>query len=453
MSCSSCNWRGKLMHHRLEGNHPLRILGLIIGIQSVLIAVFVASAACAAGPQESPAAEIAGFLTPHPGKFSFKFHFRPSKNFLFNHHGGFGHHGILPPQPAPPPPGPPAMGVSVWFADFVAPNNILNRPVLDLPASSNPPSNFTSLAGTHLHADFGTCYQGSIIGIPWNIVDASVPLHGMSFFYSGEADYGPPSPPYPAGSIGYPIPSTYLAEGSPCPGGPVGSGDDHDLFVVPATGCLFETGGLDGGFSGGAGADWNLYSNTMRPDTWTSADAAGLPIAPLLVKYAEVQAAVANGGSTVGHAFRFTLASTLNQHIWPARHDAGNNNAALAPMGMRIALRANYDVSGFSPMNQVILNTMKVYGMFVSDNGSNGYITGDYNPNWDDSDLHNLSQVTLGDFYVVDESSAMLDPNSYQATVYGTGPASLGASSGSGSSGAASTAGLSSHTNSLPRAK
>jgi hypothetical protein len=345
------------------------------------------------------------------------------------------------------------VGVSVWYADFVAPGNILNRPVLDLPASTNPPSNFTSLAGTHLHADFGTCYQGSIIGIPWNIVDASVPLHGMSFYYSGEADYGPPSPPYPAGSQGYPIPSTYIAEGSPCPGGPIGSGDDHDSFVVPAMGCLFETGGLDLGFSGGAGAVWNLYSNGMRPDTWTSADAAGLPIAPLLVKYAEVQAAAAHGATTVGHAFRFTLSSTRNLHIWPARHDAGNNNATLAPMGMRIALRANYDVSGFSPINQVILNTMKVYGMFVADNGSNGFVSGDYNPNWDDSDLHNLAQVTLGDFYVVDETPAMLDPNSYQATLFGASVASTGDGTVGGSAGSASVAGLSTHLNCPPRAK
>lgn len=440
-------------------------LGLSIGPFLLLSCLLIAHATCSAAIADEvnasePTYLMKSTLIPQkvrlfrPGKFYFgklnKFFFNPSKGFLPTKPILFipPKHGlpVLPPPPTAPLPN----GVSVWYADYVAPNCIFNRPVTDLPASTSPPSNFTSLAGRALHADFGTCYEGRVIGIPWNVVDASVPLHPMTFFYDDEADYGPPSPPYPAGSVGYPIPSSYIAEGSLCPGGTIGFGDNHCSFVVPATGCLFETGGLNGGFSGGAGAVFNLYSNAMRPLTWTSADAAGLPISPLLVKYIEVQAAVAAGRATVGHAFRFTLSSTRNQFIWPASHQAGSNNAALAPMGMRIALRPNFDVSSFSPINRVILNTMKTYGMFVADNGSNGYISGDYNPNWNDDDLHALGRVTLGDFYVVDESSVMLSPTSYQAVPFS---GTFSATSTSEDSTSTTTSAFSHHTNSRPRAR
>ena len=149
-----------------------------------------------------------------------------------------------------------------------------------------------------------------------------------------------------------------------------------------------------------------MSSNALRPDTWTSADAAGLALLPGLVRYDEVAA------GHIDHAIRVSVNATDARHIWPARHDAGTANSNLPPMGLRLRLKASVNISSFSPANQVILNALKTYGAIVADNGSSWFISGAPDSRWNDSDLHNLTALHGSDFEAVDESSLMVDPNS-----------------------------------------
>src|SRR5262249_34885892 len=148
----------------------------------------------------------------------------------------------------------------------------------------------------------------------------------------------------------------------------------------------------------------------LRPDTWTSADAAGLPILPGLVRWEEIQA------GEIRHALRFTLELTWKGHLWPGRHDAPSGSATNPPMGMRVRLKANYDISKYSRTNQVILRALKKYGMFLADNGGDWFISGAPNPNFNDDDLHLLGQIVPHDaFEVVDTSHWMVDFDSGKA--------------------------------------
>jgi hypothetical protein len=162
-------------------------------------------------------------------------------------------------------------------------------------------------------------------------------------------------------------------------------------------------------WSAGSGAIFPLNSNSLRTDTWTSADAAGLPILPGLARYDEV----ANGAIT--HALRFTASRTQRAYVWPARHYASSStDTNLPPMGIRVRLKASVDISGYSTANQVILTALKHYGMFLADNGSSWFISGTPDPRWDNDDLHHLTQLHGSDFEVVDESSLMVNPDSGQ---------------------------------------
>jgi hypothetical protein len=159
----------------------------------------------------------------------------------------------------------------------------------------------------------------------------------------------------------------------------------------------------------GSGATWDLGSNALRPSTWTSADAAGLPILPGLVRWDEV------ASGAINHALRFTVSRTQRAFLWPARHQASSaTDPSLPPMGLRLRLRADVDISGFSASNQVILTALKRYGMFVADNGSSWFISGVPDPRWSDDDLHQLGAITGADFEAVDESGLMIDPDSGQ---------------------------------------
>jgi hypothetical protein len=159
----------------------------------------------------------------------------------------------------------------------------------------------------------------------------------------------------------------------------------------------------------GSGAIFDLGSNALRPDGWTSADAAGLPIFPGLVRYDEVQS------GAIHHAIRFTVDCTRDRHVWPARHDAGVSDRRCPPMGARFRLRKGFSLNGFSPAAQVILKAMKHYGMIVADNGSDWYFQGTMDSRWTNALLDQLKTIPASAFVAVDESACMVSPNSGQA--------------------------------------
>jgi hypothetical protein len=298
--------------------------------------------------------------------------------------------GLSIAQPIPP---------SIPCALFPA-DNVWNRDISTLPVHPLSEAYIASIgATTGLHPDFGTIYRRAPNGIPYTVVPASQPLVPMTFKYADESDPGP-----------YPIPPD-----APIEGGARSHGDRH-VLVVQAGPCrlyeLFAARPRHHGTSwrAGSGATWALNSDALRPATFTSADAAGLPILPGLVRYDEV----VNGA--IAHVLRFTVAHTQRAFLWPARHDASmSTDPSLPPMGLRVRLKASVDISGFSATNQVILTALKRYGMFVADNGSNWFISGVPDPRWNDADLHQLGTVTGADFEAVDESGLMVDPNSGQA--------------------------------------
>lgn len=288
-------------------------------------------------------------------------------------------------------------------------NNIWNVPVDTLPVDPNSAAYIQTIgANVGLHPDFGTFWEGAPIGIPFIVVPHDQPLVPVSFEYDDESDPGP-----------YPIPPD-----APIEGGPRSDGDRHILIVQ-----LGEDGGPctlwelyaaypngDGSWSAGSGARWDLSSHALRPDGWTSADAAGLPILPGLVRYDEVEAGV------IDHAIRFTCQLTRSDHVWPARHDASDStNPARPPMGQRFRLKAGYDISGFPPEVRTILQAMKTYGIILADNGSNWYITGTHDPRWNDETLSAIAAVKGMHFEAVDVSSLLVDPDSGLAGTSVTG--------------------------------
>lgn len=275
--------------------------------------------------------------------------------------------------PAPPPP--PAGPCPVFPA-----SNVWNRDISGLPVAANSATLIGSIGlDDYLHPDF----SATGYGIPINVVGPSTPKSAVSFQYDDESDPGP-----------YPIPAAPLIEG----------GSDRHIIMWDKTACmlyeLFAAVKSGGAWSAGSGAIWDLRSNALRPDGWTSADAAGLPILPGLARYDEVAAGV------IRHALRFTAPSTRTAHIHPARHDAGESgSAALPSMGVRVRLKASVDISGFGPQARVILTALKQYGMILADNGSPWFVTGAPDPRWNDDELHDLHQITGSDFEVVDTSS------------------------------------------------
>jgi hypothetical protein len=235
---------------------------------------------------------------------------------------------------------------------------------------------------TGLHPDFSSIAGGNY-GIPYVEVPPDQALVPVTFTtYPDESDPGP-----------YPIPDNAPIEGN-------GVGDAHCIVVDRGNGFLYElyqASHPSSGWRASNGAKWNLSSNMGRPMGWTSADAAGLPIFPGLARYDEVAAGAIN------HALRFTINSSQKGYVAPASHAAGSCalDSACPPMGLRVRLKASFDVSSFKPQTQVILTALKKYGMIVADNGSNWYISGAPNAGWDDDDLHQLGMVKGMSFEVV----------------------------------------------------
>jgi hypothetical protein len=238
-----------------------------------------------------------------------------------------------------------------------------------------------------LHPDFGSgTYAGQSIGIPYQIVAGTqVKVTVNLGAYASESDPGP-----------MPIPATALIEGYPNPG----TGDRH-VLVLEKDGCwlyeLYNSHHLsNGSWSADSTAIWDMTIDPQRPYTWTSADAAGLPIFTGLVRYDEVAAGAIN------HAIRFTVPHSRQAFTPPASHWASSvTDPDAPPMGARLRLKASFDISSFSPQNQVILTALKKYGMILADNGSAIYLSGAPDSRWNNSDLHLLGTITAADFDVV----------------------------------------------------
>jgi len=269
--------------------------------------------------------------------------------------------------------------------------NIWNTDISTMPVHLRSAQWLASMAAstTKLHPDFGA----PPYGFPYNIVDNTHPKVSVSFQYAGESDPGP-----------YPVGADTLIE----------SGSDRHALIVNRDSCtLYELYALTGSgssWTAGSGAIFPLGSDALRPSGWTSADAAGLPIFPGLVRWDEVQA------GAITHAIRFTAQQTDQSFLWPARHQAGTAaNPSLPPMGARFRLKASYDISHFSTQTQVILRAMQHYGLILADNGSNWFFSGTQDAAWPDSLLSELKTVPAGQFDAVDESSLMIDPNSATA--------------------------------------
>ncbi len=257
-------------------------------------------------------------------------------------------------------------------------SNVWNKRVDQLPVRADSGTLTASIGlGAHLHPDFGS-YSG--YGIPWNIVTSSTKRSKVSFRWASESD-----------QVKYPIPASPRIEG----------GSDKHMLMLDKDACrlyeLYRVRKVDGKWKADSGAVWKLRSNRLRPKGWTSADAAGLPVLPGLVRYDEVQA------GAIRHALRFTAPRTRTSFIHPARHQAGESSSvALPPMGLRVRLKASVDISGYPRDARVLLTAPKRYGMILADNGSPWYVTGAPDPRWDDDAMHALHGIKGSDFEVVD---------------------------------------------------
>jgi hypothetical protein len=284
-------------------------------------------------------------------------------------------------------------------------DNWWNLDISAAPVDPNSAAFIAFIGGTRrLHPDFGgDVSPGSvqIYGMPYGVVDGTQPKKTVQFFYSDESDGVDHTTglSFPF----YPIPDEVITQPHWVEGGEPGNqnlygGDRHLIIVDRDNKYLYEL--FDVFFDGtqwqaGSGAFFDMKTNNRRPDTWTSADAAGLAILPGLVRYDEVSSA-----SEIGHAFRFTVRAT-NGYVYPASHSAGSNLQAL-PMGARLRLKASKDILGFPPPVQKIFRAMKKYGLIVADNGSDMYIGGTYDNRWDNSVLNPaFAALTASDFEVI----------------------------------------------------
>jgi hypothetical protein len=272
--------------------------------------------------------------------------------------------------------------VSLHGHQLYPPDNPWNKDISGEPVDPNSEALVASIGkDAALHPDVGPNY-----GIPYVVVAGTQAKAPVKFEYPDESDPGP-----------YPVPPN-----PPIEGGPDAKGDRHILILDRDNWKLYELFAVyptpDGkGWKAGSGATFDLSSNALRPAGWTSADAAGLPIVPGLLRYDEVYETKA-----VEHAIRFTCKRTRRAYVYPATHFASRSrDPNLPPMGMRVRLKAGYDISGFSPPMQVILKGMKKYGMILADNGGNWFFTGAPHPNWSDDELNTLKRVKGRDFEVV----------------------------------------------------
>lgn len=276
---------------------------------------------------------------------------------------------------------------SWWHADVTA---------LPVHARSSDWLRTTDAADTELHPDFGPSFgeQAVPYGIPITVVGPRHPRVRVRFGYADESD-----------RVRYPLGRDTRIEGGRAAGG------DRHAIVVDRRSCrLYETWDTHPGrpaWRAGSGATWDLRSNDLRPDGWTSADAAGLPILPGLLRWDEVR------DGYVDHAIRMTVPTTVDDYVWPARHRAGaTDDPAYPPMGARFRLRASFDVSGYSARARVVLAAMRTYGLVVADNGAGWYVQGAADRRWPIELVDELKTVPAAAFEAVDTSGLMVDPDS-----------------------------------------
>ncbi|HRP07808.1 MAG TPA: hypothetical protein PLL69_04910, partial [Gemmatimonadales bacterium] len=289
-----------------------------------------------------------------------------------------------PPPPPPPPPTGPLLGLNGSFqGERIFPaSDPWNTPIDQVPVDPNSAAIIAKIGATdRLHPDFGANWNGGPFGIPYIVVPDTLTRSAVTFDYASESDPGP-----------YPIP--------PNPPIEPGNGDRHLLVVVQGERKVYELYNLrmsGGSWRAGSGAIWDLVNGTTRPAGWTSADAAGLPILPGLIRYDEVYEQ-----GEINHAIRFTVSRTRRAYIPPATHWASSSTDPLdLPMGARVRLKASFDISGYPAPAQVILRAMKKYGLILADNGSDFYITGTADARWNDGVNNALKNVRAGDFEVV----------------------------------------------------
>ena len=295
------------------------------------------------------------------------------------------------PAPSKPAPRPVVSPVKTAACTLLLPgNNVWHADISRLPVNSHSAAWLASSAAgtTLLHPDFGGPY-----GIPFTTVSGTHPKVPVSFDYADQSD-----------RVGYPLGSDTVLEG----------GSDKHALLLDRDNCklyeTWDTAKTSSGWTAGSGAVYNLRSNALRPDGWTSADAAGLPILPGLLTYSEVES------GKINHAVRFTVERSDTAHLWPARHDAGSaSNVNLPPMGARFRLKANYSLAGLRPDTVAILTAFKKYGLILADNGSNWYFGGAQDSRWPDALLDQLKRVPASAFEAVDESSLQVSANSGQA--------------------------------------
>ncbi len=274
-----------------------------------------------------------------------------------------------------------ATGLKEYSCPLFPASNPLNRDISRAPVDPHSDAYIASIgASLHLHPDFGT---NPSYGIPYTVVGANqrrVPIRFTA--YGEESDPGP-----------YPIPPNAPVEGA-------GAEGDRHVLVLQRGSCdvyeLYDAHRSGAGWDAGSGAVFDLRSNALRPEGFTSADAAGLAIMPLLVRYDEVRS------GRIEHALRVTVSSTQRGYIHPATHFASDSSDPnLPPMGLRLRLRASYSLAGFHGESLVVLRALKRYGLIVADNGSSWYITGAPDPRWDDADLEQIKRVPGSAFEAV----------------------------------------------------
>jgi hypothetical protein len=265
-------------------------------------------------------------------------------------------------------------------------DNVWNTPVDTLPVLANSTTMVNTIGASRgFHADFGAgVWDGGPIGIPFITVTGTQTKYPAAFLYDDESDPGP-----------YAVPLN-----APIEGGPNADGDRHAI-AIDTTNCrlyeLYRAFPGANAWTADAGAIYDLRSNALRPSTWTSADAAGLPIAPGLVTWEEVQS------GEIKHAIRFTVPQTRREFVWPARHYASSLTGTQYPrMGERFRLKASFNIAPYPADVQVILRAMKKFGIILADNGSAWYISGKPDPRWNDDNLHTLSQLLGSNFEAVD---------------------------------------------------